>query len=187
MVPLEVTHSVLVTPEILHKITTIEQFQCSKEQSPELWYERPEGMKHPHVEYDEIFKRIADIGEEKENLLEQDISNCRATAFAKCCTQLLCFFKSTYNTVFSFESPPLHDPCAVFYCIQPDAFKTVDVFIDVELAGEKCLGRTLCDLHGIKKKPPNATVCYRVDVDRFWEKMLACLKMSDECSPLNNL
>jgi len=37
--------------------------------------------------------------------------------------QLLLFFAGTYKEVFGFEDPPLHDPCAVAYVIEPSLFK----------------------------------------------------------------
>ena len=59
MVPLEVTHSNLVTPEILHQISQIETWE-----GQDLALKGPlplETSDHPHVEYPELFQRIADI------------------------------------------------------------------------------------------------------------------------------
>lgn len=183
MVPLEVTHSVLVTPAVLQSIAQIDSFTNNIESKQ---FENI--VPGPHVEYSEIFRRIEDMNikmtKSVDGSLDMDIPEC-STLFTKCCVQLLTFFGSTYKTIFSFDSPPLHDPCAIFYCINPQAFKTVQVFLDVELGEGKCVGRTLCDLHGLTKNEPNATVCYKVDVDQFWMKMFSCLKTANENSPLN--
>jgi len=187
MIPLEVTHSVLVTPQILDAISQIGNFS-----SREFKYENiaptvanPIGS-HRHVEYPEMFNRLSDITRKVEMMTITDtlILKCDSE-FSNCCVQLLTFFQSTYKTVFAFDSPPLHDPCAVFYCINPGQFRSLRTYVDVELGSEKCFGRTLCDLHGITKKEPNVTVCYQVDVEAFWKQMLTCLKLANENSPLN--
>lgn len=37
--------------------------------------------------------------------------------------EILLFFSGTYRTVFAFNDPPLHDPCAIFYIAHPEAFQ----------------------------------------------------------------
>lgn len=68
MVPIEVTHTVLVT--------------------------------------DNIIKEIKDI---KTNFADQVVN-------------LLNFFKEANKKLFDFDYPPLHDPVAVYYLINPSAF-----------------------------------------------------------------
>lgn len=46
-----------------------------------------------------------------------------ASAFRAKMVDLLMFFATTYKEVFKFESPPLHDPCAVAYVIAPQLFE----------------------------------------------------------------
>jgi len=130
------------------------------------------------VEYEEIFRTIdsTTVNSERDSASDGDFIS---TPFAKCCTQLLTFFKSTYKTVFSFDSPPLHDPCAVFYVINKNAFQTKDMFVDVEISSDKTLGRTLCDIHGICKKPANVKVCVRMDTELFWKTMIECLEQAN--------
>ena len=70
MVPLEVTHTALATPQIIDRITT-----------------------------------------------------ANPSPFLLIIREILLFFSDTYRTVFYFKDPPIHDPCAIFYIIQPGAFK----------------------------------------------------------------
>ena len=46
-----------------------------------------------------------------------------ASPFKLLVEQLLTFFASTYRSVFKFQDPPLHDPCAVAYVIAPEIFQ----------------------------------------------------------------
>lgn len=41
------------------------------------------------------------------------------TPFADTLTELLMFFANTYEKVFGFPDPPLHDPCAVAFVVAP--------------------------------------------------------------------
>ena len=45
------------------------------------------------------------------------------TAFLQLIKQLLLYLAESYRTVFKFDNPPLHDPCAVAYVIAPELFK----------------------------------------------------------------
>jgi purine nucleosidase len=43
--------------------------------------------------------------------------------FAKCVVQLIEAYRGNYFTVYGLPHPPLHDPCAVFYLLEKEAFK----------------------------------------------------------------
>ena len=72
MLPVELTHTALVTPDILNRISA----------------------------------ELADN-----------------TPFLHLIKQLLLYFADSYRTVFKFDHPPLHDPCAVAYVIAPELFQ----------------------------------------------------------------
>jgi len=57
------------------------------------------------------------------NEVMASIMNRRATPFLLLIREILSYFSDTYLEVFGFREPPLHDPCAVFAVIQPEAFK----------------------------------------------------------------
>ena len=46
-----------------------------------------------------------------------------ASRFRRFIQELLEFFATTYKSVFGFDSPPLHDPCAVAFVINPALFQ----------------------------------------------------------------
>lgn len=121
MIPLEVTHRVLVTPD--------------------------------------IFQRVGSLGE-----------------FGLLCEDLLLFFKDTYETVFGFSSPPLHDPCAVYYVTNPEQFTTRFVNVEIETSSPLSLGQTVADMYSRTDRTPNVIVGTDINTERFWETMLEALK-----------
>ncbi|KAL3155597.1 hypothetical protein ABBQ38_010852 [Trebouxia sp. C0009 RCD-2024] len=134
MLPVELTHTALVTPDILNRISA----------------------------------ELADN-----------------TPFLQLIKQLLLYFADSYRTVFKFDHPPLHDPCAVAYVIAPELFKVELMRVDVETLSELSAGQTVCDVWHQSSKPKNVGVAQRMDVTRFWDLMINALKAANAVSPLN--
>ncbi|QNP93865.1 nucleoside hydrolase [Corynebacterium wankanglinii] len=87
-------------------------------------------------------------------------------------------FRRNYKDAQGFDNPPVHDPCAVAYVIDPSVAETVAVPVSVELAGTLTRGRTVADLRAFGADAPAVTaaesachtsVATRLDVDRFWD------------------
>lgn len=89
-------------------------------------------------------------------------------------------FRRNYKDAQGFDNPPVHDPCAVAYVIDPSVVETVAVPVSVELAGTLTRGRTVADLRAFGAGAPAVTaaaaesachtsVATRLDVDRFWD------------------
>lgn len=131
LVPLEVTHTVLVSEEILNKIHALK------------------------------------------SKYSEEVVN------------LLCFFKSTYESVFGYREPPLHDPTAVAFVIDPSIFTYKLLRVDVEVASQLSYGQTVCDIYNLNGKEKNVHVCHKMDVDKFWAMMLEAIGEADKNSPLN--
>jgi len=108
------------------------------------------------------------------------------TPFSGLLVDLLLFFAKTYKDVFNFNDPPLHDPIAVAFAIEPEIFETVYVRVDIETKSELSSGQTVCDLYHRTGKPKNVHLALKVNVPRFWQIMLDALRISDSISPLNN-
>lgn len=60
----------------------------------------------------------------------------------KACTSLLDFFWQTHSESFGFALPPLHDPCALFYALQPWQFTSSFARVNVERCSPLTLGQT---------------------------------------------
>jgi len=98
------------------------------------------------------------------------------TPIAAIAVQLMEFFRDTYRRHAGFESPPVHDPCAVARVIDPTVMECVDAFVAVETRGEWSSGMTVTDFSGRLGHPPNAKVATRLHVDRFWNMMVDALE-----------
>ena len=49
----------------------------------------------------------------------------RGTPFLDLIKEIITYFADTYSEMFGFESPPIHDPCAVAYVIDPGLFQVI--------------------------------------------------------------
>ncbi|BDZ49410.1 ribosylpyrimidine nucleosidase [Frondihabitans sucicola] len=94
--------------------------------------------------------------------------------------ELLEFFGSTYKEVQGFDSPPVHDPCAVAYVIDPTIVETVKVPIDIELTGTLTLGMTVADFRAPAPDDCNTWAATRLDRDRFWKLVVDALETIGE-------
>jgi purine nucleosidase len=82
--------------------------------------------------------------------------------------ELLDFFGDTYKQEQGFEHPPVHDPCAVAYVIDPTVMTTTRVPLDVELTGTLTLGMTVADFRSPAPENCTTQVATDLDADRFW-------------------
>ena len=107
--------------------------------------------------------------------------------FGAATQELLAFFAQTYRDVFGFDDgPPVHDPCAVLFALEPALFDTKHVRVDVEMASELSAGQTVVDWHGVRGLPTNVHVAVKMDVDAFWSRMIDALAATADASPLKS-
>jgi purine nucleosidase len=90
------------------------------------------------------------------------------TAPARFVGELLEFFGKTYKEIQGFDSPPVHDPCAVAYVIDPTIVQTVKVPIDIELTGTLTLGMTVADFRAPAPDDCSTWAATTLDHERFW-------------------
>jgi purine nucleosidase len=91
------------------------------------------------------------------------------TPLSKIVVELLTYFGSTYKKVGGFDAPPVHDPCAVAYVINPELLTTEDAYVGVELKGELTYGMTVTDFRDAYGRAHNTQVATKLDVDGFWD------------------
>ncbi len=101
---------------------------------------------------------------------------------ARLVDDLLGFFGETYLRVYGFAAPPVHDPCAVAWVIDPTLIESRPMRVDVELRGEWTTGRTVCDRYGQTGRPPNAEVGLALDAPRFWDVVIEALASYGQAS-----
>ncbi|MEZ2390545.1 nucleoside hydrolase [bacterium RCC_150] len=110
-------------------------------------------LTHQALATPEVVDRIAAIG----------------TAPAKFVMELMEFFTKAYKDAQGFDYPPVHDPCAVAYVIDPTVMTTRKVPVDIELQGKLTLGMTVADFRA--PAPDDCTTSVAVDLDhkKFWD------------------
>eukprot|EP01061_Rhynchopus_euleeides_P047469 TRINITY_DN9531_c0_g2_i1.p1 TRINITY_DN9531_c0_g2~~TRINITY_DN9531_c0_g2_i1.p1 ORF type:complete len:340 (+),score=108.87 TRINITY_DN9531_c0_g2_i1:54-1073(+) len=113
-------------------------------------------------------------------------SRLRGSNLSQVVLDLTNFFKASYEKVFGFPSPPLHDPCAVAYCIAPELFTVNHYHVDVIHGGHFCAGQTVCDIWGSTDKPKNVHVASAVNLPAFWELMYTALESLNKTSQINS-
>ena len=89
--------------------------------------------------------------------------------------ELLEFFAATYEGVFGFDAPPLHDPVAVAAVLEPALLKTRTMRVDVECESELTRGESICDFYGVTGKPPNVEVGVELDREGFFDLLYRVL------------
>ena len=101
--------------------------------------------------------------------------------------ELMTFFSQTYKDVFGFmEGGPVHDACAVFYCIAPELFEATKMHVTVVTGDHVCAGQTVCDQwRSMENVQDNVVVTTKMDVDMFWQTLVESLVRLNKITPLN--
>ncbi|AUI66456.1 MULTISPECIES: nucleoside hydrolase [Glaesserella] len=89
--------------------------------------------------------------------------------------ELLDFFGKMYKQAQGFDYPPVHDPCAVAYVIDPTLIETQKVPVNIELTGTHTLGMTVTDFR-YPPKECNTYVAKVLDRERFWDLIIDAIK-----------
>ena len=98
-----------------------------------------------------------------------------ATRPARFVQELLLFFGETYRREQGFASPPVHDPCAVAYVIDPQVMTVRKVPLDVELQGALTLGMTVADFRAPPPPDCHTQVAVQLDHAMFWQMVETAL------------
>jgi purine nucleosidase len=90
--------------------------------------------------------------------------------------ELLEFFGETYRNVQGFDSPPVHDPCAVAHVIDPTVVRAVPVPIAIETTGTLTLGMTVADFRSPAPADCRTSAAMELDRERFWALVVDALE-----------
>lgn len=121
-------------------------------------------LTHQALATPDVVERIAAIG----------------TKPAQFVVELMDFFAATYKDAQGFDFPPVHDPCAVAYVVDPTVMTTQRVPVDIELNGTLTLGMTVADFRA--PAPEDCTTSVAVDLDRekFWNLVIDAIQAIGE-------
>lgn len=106
-----------------------------------------------------------------------------ASPVSRMAATLLRYFADRYDRVFGFAAPPVHDPCAVAWLIDPTLVTTRPMHVAVDTRSVLSYGRTVCDVYGTTGRPPNAEVGVALDAERFWDLVIDALASYREAPP----
>ncbi len=120
-------------------------------------------LTHQALATPEVVAKIADIG----------------TQCSQFVVELLDFFGKMYKQAQGFDSPPVHDPCAVAYVIDSSVMTTQKVPVDIELSGALTLGMTVADFRHPAPEDCHTQVAMKLDHDKFWLLVINALKNID--------
>ena len=98
------------------------------------------------------------------------------TAPARFVGELLEFFGMAYRQTQGFPDPPVHDPCAVAYVIDPAVMTTQRVPLTVELTGTHTLGMTVADFRSAPPPECRTSVAVGLDHGKFWALVVDALE-----------
>ncbi len=89
---------------------------------------------------------------------------------------LMTFFRATHQDFFGFDNPPLHDPCALAYVIDPDVMVTRRAPVSIETRGEFTMGMTVADFRAPAPSDCHTQVATRLNQRRFWQLLADSLR-----------
>ncbi|MEU4969193.1 uridine-preferring nucleoside hydrolase UriH [Streptomyces smyrnaeus] len=121
-------------------------------------------LTHQALATPEVTERIAQLG-------------TRPATFVR---ELLDFFGATYLESQGFAHPPVHDPCAVAYVIDPDVMTVRKAPVDIELRGGLTLGMTVTDFRAPVPADCRTQVAVDLDHGRFWDLVIDALERIGE-------
>ncbi|WP_072690384.1 uridine-preferring nucleoside hydrolase UriH [Rhodococcus marinonascens] len=90
--------------------------------------------------------------------------------------ELLEFYGRRYKGAQGFDAPPVHDPCAVAYVIDPTIVRAVPVPISVETTGTLTLGMTVADFRAPAPDGCLTSAALELDFERFWGLVVDALE-----------
>lgn len=89
--------------------------------------------------------------------------------------ELVTFFAGTYRRGYE-GGPPIHDAVAVAAVVDPGILKMRAMRVEIECQSELTRGETVCDLHGVWGRPPNAETGLELDRAAFFEVLYRSLE-----------
>ncbi len=90
------------------------------------------------------------------------------------------FYGDRYREHQGFGYPPVHDPCAVAYVIDPHVMTTQKVPVNIELTGTLTTGMTVADFRFPPPEDCHTQVAVKLDCARFWQLVIDALKTIGE-------
>ncbi|HIU36664.1 MAG TPA: nucleoside hydrolase [Candidatus Aphodousia faecigallinarum] len=98
------------------------------------------------------------------------------TPCAQFLTQVLTRFSENYKRSKGFDEPPVHDPCAIAYVIDPSIIQVRKAPVHVEYRGQFTSGMTVTDLRKPAPSDCHTAVATHLARERFWNLIIEAVK-----------
>lgn len=85
-------------------------------------------------------------------------------------------FADKYRAKTGRDDPPVHDPCAVAYVVDPDVVKAVQVPIRIETRGELTAGMTVADFRRKAPQDCHTYAALELDAPKFWDMLFEAVE-----------
>jgi pyrimidine-specific ribonucleoside hydrolase len=89
-------------------------------------------------------------------------------------------FYGIYGKLHGYTGNAMHDPCAIAYLLEPEIFKSKDLFVEVILDSEIARGQTLADMRPKPRRGPNMKVLLDVRRESFKSLLFESLEKLDK-------
>ena len=115
---------------------------------------------------------------------ELDQINNVQTTVAQTMHDLLVYLIKTTTASYGTTEPPVHDPCAAFFIVNPKVFEYKLLRLDVEMnKGSICYGKTVVDFYEtLNDKPKNVKICLKMNVQEFWSSLIESFRKASHGS-----
>ncbi len=102
------------------------------------------------------------------------------TTLSRFLIDLMRYFKNAYRSAAGMEDPPVHDPCAVAYVIDPTLFEVAGAHVEVETNGLWASGMTVTDFKAAGPGPGRVDVGTELDRPGFWDLVISAVERIGE-------
>ena len=89
------------------------------------------------------------------------------------------FFYQFHKTM-DYPGAPIHDAVAVAALVKPEILTAREMYVDVEVSGDYCMGCTVGDWYGTSGHAPNATVLLDIRREAFVDLLVEAVKTYGE-------
>jgi purine nucleosidase len=90
--------------------------------------------------------------------------------------ELMEFFAHSYRDAQGFDFPPVHDPVAVAFVIDPSILTVRPTPLRIELTGTHTLGMTVADFRAPAPAGTTTSVATAIDAERFWALVIEAIR-----------
>lgn len=107
---------------------------------------------------------------------QRERARAMQTEAGKFLSDVLEAFAARYQASAGFDAPPVHDPCAVAYVIDPSIIETETRPVHVECFGEHTRGMTVVDRRRRAPRDGHVKVAVKLDSPKFWNLLFSAVE-----------